>query len=202
MAPYNKAPLPAPVFGWTGFYVGADVGGVWSSEDVSSACGGCGQAPAAGSFSANGFIGGLYSGYNWQVAPQWVVGVEGDWSWAKLGGSASAPNLFPRGAPVGSGGVSWSRTVKRMASLRGRLGWTATSTMLLYATGGAALSGTDYAGIDEFSGGCPNCSAIRSKIIGGQYLDPVPCRPRLRLLGRRFAKASYTAATSSSSAKT
>src|SRR5215471_3063103 len=30
----------------------------------------------------------------------------------------------------------------------------------------------------------------------------VPCRPRLRLLGRRFAKASYTAATSSSSAKT
>src|SRR6516165_9853851 len=30
----------------------------------------------------------------------------------------------------------------------------------------------------------------------------VPCRPRLRLLGRRFAKASYTAATSSSSART
>src|SRR5271168_180456 len=29
-----------------------------------------------------------------------------------------------------------------------------------------------------------------------------PCRPRLRLLGRRFAKASYTAATSSSSART
>src|SRR5271169_3797342 len=30
----------------------------------------------------------------------------------------------------------------------------------------------------------------------------VPCRPRLRLLGRRFPKASYTAATSSSSANT
>src|SRR5271154_1523728 len=30
----------------------------------------------------------------------------------------------------------------------------------------------------------------------------VPCRPRLRLLGCRFPKASYTAATSSSSAKT
>jgi opacity protein-like surface antigen len=106
MAPYNKAPLPAPVFSWTGFYVGADVGGVWSSQDVSSACGGCGQAPTAGSFSANGFTGGLYSGYNWQVAPQWVIGVEGDWNWAKLGGSASAPNLFPNGTPVGSGGVS------------------------------------------------------------------------------------------------
>src|SRR6266481_9801538 len=30
----------------------------------------------------------------------------------------------------------------------------------------------------------------------------VPCRPRLRLLGCRFPKASYTAATSSSSSKT
>jgi outer membrane immunogenic protein len=32
MAPYYKAPLQAQSFSWTGFYIGADVGGAWSNN--------------------------------------------------------------------------------------------------------------------------------------------------------------------------
>lgn len=35
--PLKAPPAPAPIFSWTGFYIGADVGGAWGSENVASA---------------------------------------------------------------------------------------------------------------------------------------------------------------------
>jgi outer membrane immunogenic protein len=32
ISPYNKAPLP--LFSWTGYYVGGDIGGAWGSQGV------------------------------------------------------------------------------------------------------------------------------------------------------------------------
>jgi opacity protein-like surface antigen len=43
--------------------------------------------------------------------------------------------------------------------LRGRVGVNPTPTTLLYVTGGAAWSRTDYSAQDVFVGGCPNCGA-------------------------------------------
>ena len=160
MAPYYRAPLPMPAFSWTGFYIGGDIGGAWTHQDVSSVCVGCNQAPGAATITASGVIGGFYGGYNLQLAPQWVVGIEGDWSWDSLSGSAAFPNLFASGGPVGSGGIAWTSDPRWLASVRGRLGWTWTPTALLYITGGAAWAGTNYTGVNAFSGGCPNCSAI------------------------------------------
>jgi outer membrane immunogenic protein len=97
--------------------------------------------------ATSGIIGGLYAGYNWQLAPQWLIGIEGDSSWTDLN------------ATIGAGDVKW------LGSLRGRIGFTPSSTMLLYFTGGAAWSTIDNAGFNSFSG-----SANQTKsgwVIGG-----------------------------------
>jgi|HubBroStandDraft_5_1064220.scaffolds.fasta_scaffold148438_1 outer membrane immunogenic protein len=156
-----KAPSPsaAPVFSWTGFYVGLDGGGAWARQNVSDvACAVCNTFPASGALKGSGFIGGFYGGYNFSIAPAWIIGVEGDWSWAQLNNTATAPQ-------VNAGGVlalpqinSWSRDTKWLASVRGRLGVTPSPTTLLYVTGGPAWSRTDYSAQDIFVNGCPNCA--------------------------------------------
>ncbi len=92
--------------------------------------------------------------------PHWVVGIEGDWSWADLNATGSGPNLFASGAPTGSGGVSWSSNTRWFYSVRGRAGYLVRPNTLLYVTGGAAWARTDYASLDQFIGGCPNCTAV------------------------------------------
>src|SRR5215475_684419 len=64
MAPVYKAPPPAPIFSWTGFYIGANVGfgSATASVDIGNV-----------SFSRDmtGILGGGQIGYNWQ-AGAWV----------------------------------------------------------------------------------------------------------------------------------
>jgi outer membrane immunogenic protein len=118
LGPVNVTPPVA--FTWTGVYLGANVGGAWSTI----------QDNGLGGGSASGVIGGVSVGYNWQLAPFWVVGIEGDSSWADLT------------VPAGSGDVNW------ISSVRARLGWTATPTTLVYATGGVAWSIVSIPGVD------------------------------------------------------
>ena len=80
--PYTKAPAyaPAPVYNWTGFYIGGHIGGAFSGDNS------IGTGVTA---SDNGkFLGGVQAGYDWQFAPNWVLGVEGQYSW--LSGSNSS----------------------------------------------------------------------------------------------------------------
>ncbi|HMA74578.1 MAG TPA: outer membrane protein [Xanthobacteraceae bacterium] len=181
-----KAPVAplAPVFSWSGCYVGADIGGAWSRQDVSVTTVGINQAPVGATLSGNNAIGGLYAGCNWQFAPLWVLGFEGDFSWTQLNDSATAPNLFADGTPVGAGGVAWSRTLDKLASLRGRLGFTVTPTFLLFATGGVAWARSDFAALDSFSDpvlgtGCPNCLGVsftetKTGWVAGAGIDWAP----------------------------
>ena len=56
---------PAPVFTWTGFYIGANAGYGWGEADWSD--------------DTDGFLGGVQAGYNWQaVGSPLVVGIEAD----------------------------------------------------------------------------------------------------------------------------
>ena len=68
------------------------------------------------------FVGGLHVGYNWQKHGPWVFGIEGD--------------------------VGFADDIEYIATLRGRLGYAAGST-LIYATGGAAFLGVDDASGDD-----------------------------------------------------
>ena len=161
---YAKAPVAAaPVYNWTGCYLGADVGvggQRQTASDISDPD--FNAAPTAVSLNTTNVMGGPYAGCNYQFGSNWVIGVEGDWSATALSSTANAPNLFQNGLPVGSGGVVYTQRLNWLASIRGRLGYAVAPNVLLYVTGGAAWSNSDYSGVDAYDGGCPNCSVTGS----------------------------------------
>jgi outer membrane immunogenic protein len=75
----SKAPPLQPVQ-WTGFYVGGQVGALWSHETRDT------SAPIVEVFSqdGSGWLGGGQIGYDYQWAPYALVGVEGSLSGVKL----------------------------------------------------------------------------------------------------------------------
>ncbi len=76
-----KAPLqaPAPVYSWTGFYVGVEGGGGWAKTQHTNSGNGINSGTTD---ISGGLLGGTY-GYNQQFG-SWVIGVEGDFSWSGL----------------------------------------------------------------------------------------------------------------------
>ena len=62
---------PIPFYNWTGFYVGGNLGGAWESGTLFDD-----RFGVAFDNNHSGFIGGAQIGYNWQLWPQFVVGVE------------------------------------------------------------------------------------------------------------------------------
>jgi outer membrane immunogenic protein len=174
---YRAPPPPIPVsaFSWTGCYIGADIGGAWSSQDVSNTAPPInGQAGVTGTINASGAIGGGYLGCNYQWSPAWVVGIEGDLSGTQLSGTALAPNLFAGGAPVGSGGIFWTSNLNTIGTVRGRLGYLWAPNTLLYVTGGGAWGRVNYSSGDAFAGGCltapPNCGITSFSDTGSGYV--------------------------------
>ena len=124
--PAVVAPVPvvAPTaFSWTGFYVGGDFGGSFASTSIASATTGW----ASRSLNPAGVMGGAYAGYNYQLSPNFVLGVEGDFQ----GNSSSANFYYPTFDVAPSVQQHW------LASLNGRLG-VAYDRVLFYAIGGAA----------------------------------------------------------------
>lgn len=116
---------PAPIFTWSGFYVGGQVGYAWANANLS------GWSPrfafSGVHYDPNGVIGGAHVGYNFQYN-QIVLGVEGDVDGTGVNKSyAWGPVVYGSQMPV-------------EGSIRGRLGL-AFDRALVYVTGGAAFAG-------------------------------------------------------------
>ena len=88
-------PAPAPVYNWTGWYVGVNAGASFGRANtdfnapapVSLTTGGLPFATAPGVAGSDpqypsGFMGGGQIGYNWQYSPLIVVGLEADFQGA------------------------------------------------------------------------------------------------------------------------
>lgn len=120
----------APVFIWTGGYVGLHAGWAWGQEndDLSEFIPPTEESEqVADEFDVDGFIGGIHAGYNWQSG-SFVYGVEGDIDYADINGDAD----------FGGGTGNLSLDSDWQGSLRLRAGY-ALDTWLLYATGGVAF---------------------------------------------------------------
>jgi outer membrane immunogenic protein len=169
--PYFPPPPPPPPM-WTGFYVGLNAGGTWSETnhvDVASSPIFPGVLPSFLASLANGsvpvgsnggFIGGGQIGYNYQFATNFVAGVEADIqgiaSSHSSGSAATAGilNVLVPLPPVLAGPplalaipanttLTATKSVDYIGTVRGRLGFLVTPTLLAYATGGLAYGGVN-----------------------------------------------------------
>jgi outer membrane immunogenic protein len=140
---FTKAPL-MPVFSWTGFYFGGNVGGHWGEDNVATttSVADLGRASATAidiasptTVKPTGWLAGGQIGYNMQVNHA-VLGFEGDADW--VNGSASRSLVFPGPAPTAGDTLSNATQSNFLATLRPRLG-AAFDHSLLYITGGLAV---------------------------------------------------------------
>jgi outer membrane immunogenic protein len=136
-------PPPPPVLSWTGFYVGADVGGAWMTSTANwlplPSPAGFGVNPITARDNASSFAGGVHLGYDWQFSPLWVGGVEGDWMGTHAAGSFAQPwTTFGTATPIGGTFTTTNSTLNDLFSIRAKLGVLASPSLMLYATGGGA----------------------------------------------------------------
>ncbi len=159
--PIYKAPpaavAPVPVFSWTGCYIGGQIGGGWGRDTISipnlAATAEVPPAEVAGlslpsvTGNTSGILGGGQVGCNYQFAPNWVMGIEGDGSAADIKGSVteSVPFANPLASPPTAVTISGTASAKTdwIASTTGRLGW-AWDRWLVYGKGGVAWAGDKY----------------------------------------------------------
>ena len=124
---YSKAPAytaPAVVYNWTGFYIGGHVGGAFAGDNSLQG-------------SDARFLGGVQGGFDYQFAPNWVMGIEAQYSW--MGGGNNTGVLFP-------GGTLVSANSDQLGSVTGRLGYTWGPAML-YGKGGYAWRDNNNLGV-------------------------------------------------------
>jgi outer membrane immunogenic protein len=120
------APVVAPPYNWTGFYIGASGGGAWGRSRHSNSAG-----DLTPTFDISGGIVGGTVGYNAQFG-QWVIGLEGDWSWTNKKGSAFD-------IPPFNTAFSSETHEDWIATGRGRIGY-AFDRWMIYGTGGFAVA--------------------------------------------------------------
>jgi outer membrane immunogenic protein len=141
-----KAPIvraaPVAVYNWTGFYIGAHGGAAWT--DKRWFLPGTGEVA---NYSANGAIGGVQAGYNWQSG-HWVLGAEAQASWSEIrkGVIWTDPDPAPYVEQDNLRAVRTVRTgttVDRLGTIAARAGY-AFDNVLLFAKGGGAWTHDIY----------------------------------------------------------
>lgn len=135
---YRAGPAAvAPYYNWSGFYIGAHIGGAWADKDWVDV------GPPAfnlGGHSADGILGGGQIGFNWQTGA-WVFGIEAQYSWADLDGDHVNTLVALR-----------LRTdVESVGTVAARIGY-AWANWMLYAKGGWAWAHDKYAAFDTGTG--------------------------------------------------
>lgn len=129
--PYTKAPAyaPAPIYNWTGFYIGGHIGGAFGGNS------GFGNSDGR-------FLGGIQGGADYEFSNNVVLGVEAEYSWLTNNNNGV---LLPGGTLVTSNS-------NELGSVTGRVGYSF-GAALLYAKGGYAFKDGDH--VNASVGGVP-----------------------------------------------
>lgn len=122
---------------WTGFYLGGHGGWGWAHSS-STAVTGNGNFPVGSTTSdsrPDGGVVGVQGGYNYQFG-QWLVGIEGDYSFADIKGDDSVISALGN-TSTSRGKYTW------LADVTGRLGYAGWNGWLVYVKGGGAWTHHD-----------------------------------------------------------
>lgn len=128
-----EEPMLPVGFSWTGAYIGVQGGYAWGSSHMEF-------ANVTSNPDPDGFLGGVYVGYNYQLGNNIVLGVDADIAWTGIDGSD----------PVFAGGVvvpgqRIEADVDWTAAIRGRVGY-AVDRFLPYIAGGVAFADVNHQG--------------------------------------------------------
>jgi outer membrane immunogenic protein len=171
-----KAPplTPAPVYNWTGWYVGVNAGASFGNVNTDFNASNITLAPVplvtvpgnGGFIGSNrnypdGFIGGGQIGYNWQYSPLIVVGFEADFQGAVerdnsiLNHSGIVP--FTQGGAVAPSAATaltdYTTQIDWFGTARARIGYVwGNGNVLSYVTGGLAYGKVKINGTNTVSG--------------------------------------------------
>jgi outer membrane immunogenic protein len=141
-APAAYAPPVLPVYNWTGFYIGGNVGAAWTQGNVSDSFG-------FGSWSNSQqavFTGGGQVGANYQI--NWfVAGIEADFDWLANNHNSSNAVFAP---PVGA--LQFSANNRWMTTLAARFG-VAADNWLFYVKGGGGWVGVSNPTVTDVTTG-------------------------------------------------
>ncbi len=110
----------APAFSWTGPYIGGQVGWGWAKSKFSGDLG-------DGKISPNGFLGGVYGGYNYDFGNNFVAGLEGDVTYNDVHKTFTGDN-----------GASMRTNLRWAGAVRARVGYSI-DRFLPYIAGGVAF---------------------------------------------------------------
>jgi outer membrane immunogenic protein len=143
-------PAMAQTVSWTGYYLGANVGGRFASNDwltslacpnVSVCAGGEAGPDFRRTFDSTAVRVGAFGGRNWSLGSTWIAGVEAEFGWAD-NRNANGPipgTTDSGGVPTSTNGDTAAVNLRWDASLRARAGSLVRPDTLLYATAGVAL---------------------------------------------------------------
>lgn len=130
---------------WTGCYIGFNIGAAINDSDYALRPTGewfdfplfVPQITRSGDLSGESLLLGGQVGYDFQIAPSWVVGVESDFNWSQ--GSETNRDSTPLAPPFGVGNFveQVNQEVKWFGTLRGRAGY-AQGNWMAFVTGGLA----------------------------------------------------------------
>ncbi|MEY9590250.1 outer membrane immunogenic protein [Bradyrhizobium yuanmingense] len=133
--PYAKAPMPAPVANWTGFYVfGGGGGGIWDADTYSQVAATGATLSLHQNQGGDGWFGTVGAGYDWQFSGTWVAGVFADGQFGSLRGNVQDPFNAVTGKLKME--TAWAAGV--------RVGYLIAPNVLSYVNGG--YSGSHWSG--------------------------------------------------------
>jgi len=169
-APYEYAPTYAPArMNWSGFYLGAHLGGTWGSSTANGQTGV--TLDDSWSYSPSGLVVGGTLGYQWQMGPL-VYGIEGDLG--NLGLAGSGGYYVPFGYDA-----STTTDAGFYLTIRGRVG-VLVNGWILYITGGYIGADTTVSVLEACDIFCttPTVSASNSSFrngwtLGGGFEVPI-----------------------------
>lgn len=156
----KSAPVVTQTPMWTGFYAGLNSGGMWSNSNTYLSSYPLYSNPVINRFSAptagivatgnvstqnSGFIGGGQIGYNWQAYDRFVLGLEADIQ--GIAGTSGQGSGTSAGYIPSTSSDTWtavkdtSNNLSYLGTVRGRIGFLVTPSLLIFGSGGLAYGG-------------------------------------------------------------
>jgi len=145
--PVKAPPAPVyapPIFTWTGFYIGGNIGAAWAHSEWHDSLFGLDW----GRTSDARFIGGGQIGFNYQFAgSSFVIGAEGQFDWAGNNGDNGVTVIGPLGHSIN---IVSNDT--RIATLAARFGFAADRALFYGKLGGGWVGNNGFTVTDQSTG--------------------------------------------------